>query len=146
MRTVVWGLMVVVCAAAGAASAAAQVTPTDSFRMWALEDSLWASTRAHKVQAFADFLAPNYRGVYADGVHDRMRELATFDEVYNESYQLNDFVGRPLGPDRFLVTYRATVEGKYRNFRLDGNYWCASLWERGPVKWQMVLHTETKVP
>ncbi|HTS87263.1 MAG TPA: nuclear transport factor 2 family protein [Gemmatimonadales bacterium] len=153
MRSIYWGLLTVALGVPlKALPAAGQNRPLDPVVMRGLEDSLWATTREHRAQAFADYLAPTYQGVYADGVHDRLRELATFDDVQNDSYQLNDFIGRPLGPDRFVVTYRATVRGKYRDprtdaqFQLDGDYWCSSVWERGPARWQMVLHTETKAP
>jgi hypothetical protein len=112
----------------------------------ALEDSLWATSRDRRIEAFATLLAPDYRGVYPDGVHDRARELATFADVKIRSYQLNDFLVRPLGPGLFAVTYRAAVRGNYLGYDLQGDYWCATVWEGSKNSWQAVLHTETKAP
>jgi hypothetical protein len=125
--------------------ATAQALPTDAPLIRALEDSLWTTSRERRVEAFASYLAPDYRGVYPDGVHDKARELATFPEVHIISYEFQDFVGRPLGPGVYGVTYRTTVRGTFKEFRLDGDYWCASVWQHSNGKWVAILHTEAKV-
>ncbi len=76
----------------GPAPSQAQVSSADSVLIRGFEDSLWATSRDRRVEAFATFLAPGYRGVYPDGVHDKARELATFADVHYRSYQLNDFI------------------------------------------------------
>jgi hypothetical protein len=111
-----------------------------------LEDSLWATSRDRRIDAFATYLAPGYRGVYPDGIHDKSRELATFADVKIRTYQLNDLLVRPLGPGLYAVTYRATVRGNYLGYDLQGDYWCATVWQGSRDSWQAVLHTETKAP
>jgi len=130
----------------GAAPSAAQSPPSDVQLIIALEDSLWATSRDRRAVAFGRYLAPDYRGVYADGVHDKAKELATLDEVEIKSYEFQDFVVRPLAPGLFAVTYRASVRGRYLEYDLRGDYWCSTIWQDRNGKWQAVLHTETKVP
>lgn len=125
--------------------AAAQTQPPDARLMRALEDSLWTTSREHRIEAFASYLAPDYRGVYVDGVHDKAKELATFPEVNIASYEFQTFEGRTVGSGVYAVTYRATVRGSYKEFRLDGDYWCASVWKSDNGKWVAVVHMETKV-
>lgn len=129
-----------------ASQAVTRTTGTEIQLITALEDSLWATSRDRRIEAFATYLAPGYRGVYPDGVHDKSKELATFADVKIRSYQLNDLLVRPLGPNLYAVTYRATVRGNYLGYDLQGDYWCATVWERSKSSWQAVLHTETKAP
>jgi hypothetical protein len=112
----------------------------------ALEDSLWATSRDDRAQAFARYLAPGYRGLYADGVHDKAKEILTLTEVSIETYQLKDFQVRPIAPRIYAVTYRATVTGTFRQYNLAGEYWCSTIWEFGNGRWQAIMHTETKAP
>ena len=136
----------VLLAAAGCAASPAQAPPTDSSLIAALEDSLWATSRDDRAQPFAGILAPTYRGVYADGFHDKAKEIVNLTEVTIESYRLKDLQVRPLAPDIYAVTYRATVTGTYQDYTLDGEYWCSTVWQRAGGRWQAVLHTETKAP
>lgn len=137
------GLLAPVEAASQAVTRAAR---DEIYLIMALEDSLWATSRDRRIEAFATYLAPGYRGVYPDGVHDRAKELATFADVKIRSYQLNDVLVRPLGPGLYAVTYRATVRGNYLGYDLRGDYWCATVWQGSKDSWQAVLHTETKAP
>ena len=146
MRFAVLAMVTTVMISGGApAVAAAQAPPADLTLMRALEDSLWTTSREHRAEAFASYLAPDYRGVYEDGVHDKVLELATFPEVRIASYEFESFLGHPVGPGVYAVTYRTTVRGTYKEFRLDGDYWCASVWKYDTGKWVAVLPTETKV-
>jgi len=130
----------------GASQAVTRATRDEIQLIVGLEDSLWATSRDRRIEAFAAYLAPGYRGVYPDGVHDKSKELATFADVKIRSYQLNDFLVRSLGPGLYAVTYRATVRGNYLGYDLQGDYWCATVWQGSKDSWQAVLHTETKAP
>jgi hypothetical protein len=128
------------------AQAVTRATRDEIRLIMALEDSLWATSRDQRKDDFAAYLAPGYRGVYPDGIHDRARELALFPDVRMRSYQLQDFVVRPLGPGLYAVTYRATVRGNFQGYDLRGDYWCATVWDGRTGTWLAVLHTETKAP
>jgi len=127
-------------------STSAQSKPEEVQIIAALEDSLWATSRDDRATAFSRYLAPGYRGVYADGVHDKAKEILTLNEVTIETYQLKDLQVRQLGPRMYGVTYRATVTGTYRNYNLAGEYWCSTIWEYSNGRWQALMHTETKAP
>lgn len=127
-------------------SSLAQSPPEETQLIAALEDSLWATSRDDRVLAFARYLAPGYRGVYADGVHDKAKEILTLNEVSIETYQLKDLQIRRIGPRMYAVTYRATVTGRYQDYNLAGEYWCSTIWEFTDSRWQALMHTETKAP
>jgi hypothetical protein len=124
----------------------AQTTARDAQTVSALEDSVWVAARDHRAQTFASLLAPGYRGVFADGIHDKAKEILTLDTVQMDSYELKELLVRPLGPGLFALTYRASVTGTYKDYNLGGDYWCSTVWEKNGEKWQAVLHTETKAP
>jgi hypothetical protein len=124
----------------------AQSPPAETQLIAALEDSLWATSRDDRAQAFGRYLAPDYRGVYADGVHDKAKEILTLNEVSIETYQLKDLQVRQIGPRMYAITYRATVTGRYQDYNLAGEYWCSTIWEFTGGRWQALMHTETKAP
>lgn len=139
-------LLLALLAGPGCSPSTAQAPSAETRIIAALEDSLWATSRDDRAHAFAGYLAPGYRGVYADGVHDKAKEIVTLNEVTIESYQLKDLQVRPLGPEIYAVTYRATVTGTFQDYNLAGEYWCSTIWERADGKWQALMHTETKAP
>ncbi len=146
MRAAARSALVLALLAALVSDSRAQAPPVEAGIIAALEDSLWATSRDDRARAFASYLAPGFRGVYADGVHNRAREIVTLNDVTIESYQLKDLQVRPLAPDIYSVTYRATVTGTYLNYNLAGEYWCSTIWERRSGIWQALMHTETKAP
>ena len=121
-----------------APSGAAGVTPLER------ETAVWNAVKAKDMKAFAASMTPDFVGVYANGTHDRARELNIVLRQTLRSFALRNFQVRMVDPDDMLMTYSADVQGTDEGESFSGRYWNTSLWHRYAGKWLTVYHGEAK--
>jgi len=118
---------------------AAGVTPLER------ETAVWNAVKAKDMNTFAASMTADFVGVYANGTHDRARELSIVRRQTLRSFALRNFQVRMVGPDDMLMTYSADVQGTDEGESFSGRYWNTSLWHRHAGEWLTVYHGEAKV-
>ena len=108
------------------------------------ETAVWQAFKDRNAKAFNGTFAPNYVGLYEDGIASRAKELDNLKKARIASYKIDNFVSRMIDPDDMLMTYVVDVKGSMGKTDISGKYQAASLWHRTGNKWLGVYHTEIK--
>jgi hypothetical protein len=108
------------------------------------ETSVWQAFKDKNAKAFGAMLAPNYVGLYDDGVASRATELDHLKSSKLDSFKIGNFSSRMVDPDDMLMTYVVDVKGTMGKDDISGKYHAASLWHRSGKTWLGVYHTEIK--
>ena len=106
----------------------------------ALETSAWQAFREKDAARFGALMAPDFVGVYADGVHDRAKDMALLKVTTLRTFRLSDFKSRMIDADDLLVTYSAEVTSA--KSPAPRRIWNASLWHLEHGRGVTVYHTE----
>jgi hypothetical protein len=108
------------------------------------ETSVWQAFKDKKVDAFAAMFAPDYVGLYDEGVASKAKEIDSLKNAKIESFKIDNFASRMVDADDMLMTYVVQVKGAMGKQDMSGKYNAASLWHRNGNKWLGVYHTEIK--
>jgi len=132
---------VVLCLAGIAVSFAA---PPDKEALHAKETAAWQAFKDKKADDFKKVVAPNFRGVYAEGVSDIQKELSDMQKWDMKSFAISDYNALPAGADTMISTYTVKLEGTYDGKDMSGTYTCGSVWKTGKGGWMAIFHTNAK--
>jgi hypothetical protein len=125
----------------GSATPALAQAPVD----WmARETAMWQAVKDKNLEAFSAGLDSAFVGVYADGLHDRNKEIALVRPANLKDFQLSDFTVHRLSPQIVLLTYQVVANGEANGKDVSGAYWVASVWQLRGRNWRTVMHTESK--
>ena len=108
------------------------------------ESAIWQAFKDKKAQAFGAMFAPDYVGLYSDGPSTRAKELDNLKSSKIESFKIDNFASRMIGPNDLLTTYVVEVKGTMGKEDVSGRYHAASLWHRSGAKWLTAYHSEIK--
>jgi hypothetical protein len=108
------------------------------------ETAIWQAFKDKNAKAFTALLAPNYVGLYDDGVSSRAKELDTLKNAKINSFKIDNFASRLIDPNNLLMTYVVEMKGTEGRTDVSGRYQAASIWHRSGKTWVGVYHTEIK--
>ncbi len=108
------------------------------------ETAIWQTFKDKNANAFGAMFAPNYVGLYEDGIASRAKELDNLKNAKIASFKIDKFASRMIDPNDMLMTYVVDVKGAMGKDDISGKYQAASLWHRTGNKWLGVYHTEIK--
>lgn len=108
------------------------------------ETAIWQAFKEKKASSFSAMFAPNYVGLYEDGTATRAKELENLEGSKVESFKIDDFASRMIGPNDMLTTYVVNVKGSMGKQDVSGRYHAASLWHRSGATWLTTYHSEIK--
>jgi hypothetical protein len=108
------------------------------------ETSVWQAFKDKKTEAFSSIFAPNYVGMYDDGLADKAKELNSLKTAKIDSFKIDNFASRMVDKDDMLMTYVVEVKGTMGKEDVSGKYYASSLWHRSGTKWLTAYHSEVK--
>ena len=108
------------------------------------EKSAWEAYKNKQTEAFKKYLAPDYSGVYADGVKNLDKEVADMEKSELRDYSLTDMKVVFPSADVAVATYKATLQGSSGGQDTSGTYNVASVWIKKGGKWLVIFHTDIK--
>ena len=107
----------------------------------AKEVQVWEALLRGDAAADAAALAPEFIGVYPDGIADRAAHVGQVERGPSVStYDLTDIVVRPVGDNHALIIYHARFS---RPGRTEEAMWVSSLWQRAGTDWRNVFSQDT---
>ena len=112
------------------------------------EKAVWETFKNKDRKAFADLIADDYTGVFADGQgeHEGQRALGAMNQINIRRYSLGDFKLSPLGENAALLRYTASA-----NFALsngsgqDAKLAVGDIWVKRGAHWQSLRYQETEM-
>src|SRR5438045_7670825 len=117
------------------------IAAPDKDAMMAKEKAAW---QAYKDKTAADFkkvVAPDFLGVYAEGISDMKKELDDMQKWDMKSFAISDYTAVASGADTMMSTYKVTIEGTYDGKEGSGTYNAGSVWKLTKGSWQAIFHT-----
>lgn len=130
--------MIVAAALVSVPAAATAETPLQK------ETSVWQAFKDKKADAFGSIFAPNYVGMYDDGLASKAKELDSLKTAKIASFKIDNFVSRMVDPNDMLMTYVVDLKGTMGKEDISGRYNASSLWHRSGTKWLTAYHSEVK--
>ncbi len=126
------------------ASPSPTVAPLTEAEAIAKERALWDTLKAKDLVAFETFLSTDYLEVLPDGVNDRAATMTEIKDLEISDVTFSDWKMIPLGNDAALLTYNATIKGKFKGEAFpEGPYRNSSGWVNRNGKWQAFYYQET---
>ena len=108
------------------------------------ETSVWQAFKDKKADAFGSVFAPNYVGMYDDGIADKAKEMYSLKTAKIDSFKIDNFASHMVDQNDMLMTYVVDVKGKMGKEDISGKYNASSLWHRSGTKWLTAYHSEVK--
>lgn len=110
----------------------------------AKEKGSWDAVKKKDWDGFARTLASDYIEVLDDGVHDRAASLTGVKDIELSDVTFADWKMLPIDKDAAIITYTATVKGKYKGEAVPpGPYREVSAWVNRNGEWVTVYYQET---
>lgn len=122
---------------------AMMAAPTDSAEV--REQRMWSNVQSHNMEVFRAELDDEFIAVYPFGINDKAGEVASLERQKLQSFNLGDFVVRPLSGSVELVNYTARVKGSYEGTDISGDYRATSVWKKDGAAWKLAYHSEMKL-
>ena len=120
------------------------VAPLTEAEAIAKERAVWETLKAKDYVAFEKMLATDYLEVLPDGVNDRASTLTDVKDLEITDVTFSDWRLIPLDKDAALLTYNATIKGKFKGVAFpEGPYRNTSGWVNRDGKWQAFYYQET---
>lgn len=108
------------------------------------EKAVWQTIKDKDFDAFQKNLAPDFRGVYSDGINKMDKEVSDVRKLDFKSYSIGDVDVVFITKDVALLTYTVTVEGTSDGKDISGNLNAASAWKKEGNDWRVSYHTDVK--
>jgi hypothetical protein len=108
------------------------------------EKAVWQTIKDKDFDAFQKSLAPDFRGVYSDGINKMDKEVSDVRKLDFKSYSIGDVDVVFITKDVALLTYTVTVEGTSDGKDISGNLNAASAWKKEGNDWRVSYHTDVK--
>ena len=133
-------------------SAVASAQPTGEERLLAeltaLERSSWEATLKDDKEFFRTYMAPEFKGFFADGtVAGREEFIRNMDDFHLVKYTMGDVSLLRINENAVMVLYRASFEGVHKGKTLStSGVESSSLYVRRDGKWLEIFYQETATP
>jgi len=108
------------------------------------ETSVWQAFKDKKADAFGSIFAPNYVGMYDDGLADKAKEMNSLKTAKIVRFKIDNFANRTIDQNNMLMTYVVDVKGTMAMEDISGKYNASSLWHRSGTTWLTAYHSEVK--
>ncbi len=108
------------------------------------EKAVWQTIKDKEFDAFQKNLAPDFRGVYSDGINKMDKEVSDVRKLDFKSYSIGDVDVVFVTEDVALLTYTATIEGTSDGKDISGKFNAASVWKKEGSDWRVSYHTDVK--
>ena len=118
--------------------------PTKEAAITDSEKAAWEAYKNKQADAFKKYLAPDYCGIYADGIKNADKEVADMEKSELRDYSLADMKVVFPSADVAVTTYKATLQGSSGGQDASGTYNVASVWAKKGGKWHVIFHTDVK--
>jgi Domain of unknown function (DUF4440) len=109
-----------------------------------LEKSAWEAYKNKQADAFKKLFAPDYCGVYAEGIKTVDREVADMEKADLRDYSFADTKVVFPSAGVAVMTYKVTMRETSAGQDVSGTYNSASVWTKRGGKWLGIFHTEIK--
>jgi hypothetical protein len=126
------------------AMAAGSLASPDKEKIAAAEKNAWQVIKDKNFGAFEKLLAADFRGVYADGINSKTKEVAEVRTLDFKSFTLGEMDVVFLDKDAAMVTYPVTIEGTQNGKDISGKMNAASVWKKEGSDWRIAFHTDMK--
>ena len=127
------------------ATIAVSTAAPDKAAMEAKEKAAWQAFKDKNAADFKKVVAPDFLGVYAEGISDMNKELDDMQKWDMKSFAISDYTAVASGADTMMSTYKVTIEGTYDGKDASGTYNAGSVWKMKKGAWQAIFHTNVKV-
>ncbi len=112
--------------------------------MIAKEKSAWDAFKKKDADAFGKLVATDYIEVLDSGVIDKAAAMAGMKDYDIADVTFSDWKMTPIDKDAALLTYKATLKGKYKGKDIPaGPYYDASAYVNRNGEWQAIYYQET---
>ena len=126
------------------ATIAVSIAAQDKDAMMAKEKAAWQAFKDKNAADFEKVVAPDFLGVYAEGISDMKKELDDMQKWDMKSFAISDYTAVTSGADTMMSTYKVTIEGTYDGKDASGTYNAGSVWKMKKGGWQAIFHTNVK--
>lgn len=108
------------------------------------EKGAWEAYKNKDADAFKKLMAPDYYGVYAEGIQSLRADVADMPKADLQEYSLADLKVVFPQADVAVITYKATTKGNFNGQARSGTYNAGTVYIKRGGKWLGVFHTEIK--
>ena len=126
------------------ATIAVSIAAPDKAAMEAKEKAAWQAFKDKKADDFKKLVDKDFRGVYAEGVSNRQKELDDMQKWDMKSFAISDYDMFSDEKDVVVSTYMVKIEGTYEGKDLSGTYNAGSVWKKEGKDWLAIFHTNAK--
>jgi hypothetical protein len=110
----------------------------------AKEKAIWDAIKAKDYDAFGNMLAPDQVEVTGEGVLDKAASIAGAKDFEPAEVTFSDWKFSSIDKDAFIVTYSASVKGKFKGKEFPTQLSrCSSAWVNHGGKWLATYHQES---
>jgi len=111
-----------------------------------LERITFEAYKNKQADTFKKYLAPNYRGIYEDGIQDAEVETSGMATIDLRNYSFSDATVIFQSADVAVISFKAAMDLSSKGKDISGTYNCGSVWIKKGGKWLTIIHTELKTP
>ncbi len=126
------------------ATIAVSIAAPDKAAMEAKEKAAWQAFKDKKADDFKKLVDKDFRGVYAEGVSNRQKELDDMQKWDMKSFAISDYDMFSDEKDVVVSTYMVKIEGTYEGKDMSGTYNAGSVWKKEGKDWLAIFHTNAK--
>ena len=113
----------------------------------AMDEALWQAAKDGRLDDFRALLADEYQAIYGRGFVSADEDIAGTSKMQIRSFLLEHMRVRELAAGVALSTYVTVLDASALGDRdISGDYCGASVWQKFGGRWQLVYHSETRVP
>ncbi len=113
----------------------------------AMDEALWQAAKDGRLDDFRTLLAEGYQAIYGRGLVTADADIAGTSMMQIRSFLLQQMRVRELTANVALSTYVTVLDASASGGHdISGNYWGASVWQKFDGRWQLVYHSETRLP
>ena len=124
------------------ATAGALPASPDKDTLVAAEKSAWQNIKDKKFDDFKKIFSSDFKGVYADGIHNLDKEMNGVKNLDIKSFTLGDIDVTMIDKDAALLTYSVTAEFSQNVKSASNKMNAASIWKKEGNDWRVVFHTD----
>jgi hypothetical protein len=121
------------------------IASPDSDALKEKETAAWQAYKDKKAEEFKKLAAPNFQGVYSEGIVNLDQEMKAMNETTFKSFELSDVKVVNADPNTATITYKVKIDGMQGGKDISGNYNAASVWLKQGADWRAILHTNVEI-
>lgn len=127
-----------------AATIVAASAAPDQDTMMAKEKAAWQAFKDKDAAGFQKVVAPDFVGVYSDGIDGMKDELEGMKTTEIKSFDMSDFKGHMVGKDVFVTSYQISTVEVVKGKETSNTYYAGSVWKMENGEWLAIFHTNAQ--